>query len=120
MIARVIARANTNRRAAALVMAVLLIAAVNLAVMSSVAGSGDDARVAALRSDTARAFFAAESGAALVVGEYSAGRSVPTGATSLGDGASVTISVSGTVAPFDAVVIGTAGSATRRLELRVE
>lgn len=109
-----------SRRAAALVMVVLLLAGVNLAVMSSVAGSGDDARVASLRADTARAFYAAESGAALLVSEFNAGRTIPTGTTNLGGGAAVSITVTAAAAPFDAVIIGTAGAATRRLELRVE
>lgn len=97
-----------------------MIAAINLAVVSSVSGGGDDARLASTRADTTRAFYAAESGAALVVGEYNAGRTVPTGTVTIGAGATVTITASATSAPMDVVVIGRFGQAQRRIELRIE
>jgi Tfp pilus assembly protein PilX len=113
-------RPNRSRRAAALVMAVLMLAAVNLAVISAINGGGDDARLASTRADTVRAFYAAESGAALVVGEYNAGRTVPTGTFTVSAGATAVISASAGTVPMDVVVIGKFGQAQRRIELRIE
>lgn len=101
-------------------MAVLMLAAINLAVVSSVSGGGDDARLASTRADTARAFYAAESGVALVMGEYQAGRSIPTGTITIATGTTVAITTSAAVAPMDVVIIGRYGQAQRRVELRVE
>lgn len=112
-------RAGT-RRAAALVMAVLMLAGINLAVVSSVTGGGDDARLASTRADTERAFYAAESGAALVVGEYAAGRAIPTGTRTISGGASITITSSSTSVPMDVVIVASYGQAQRRVELRIE
>lgn len=109
-----------SRRAAALVMAVLMLAAINLAVVSSVSGGGDDARLASTRADTARAFYAAESGVALVMGEYQAGRTIPTGTITIASETTVAITTSTATAPMDVVIIGRYGQAQRRVELRVE
>ncbi|MFM9957165.1 MAG: PilX N-terminal domain-containing pilus assembly protein [Phycisphaerales bacterium] len=113
-------RAPRERRAAALVMTVLMLAGINLAVVSAVTGGGDDARLASTRADTERAFYAAESGAALVVGEYAAGRSVPTGTRTIAGGASVTITASAPSAPMDVVIIGAFGQAQRRVEISIQ
>jgi len=113
-------RPSRSRRAAALVMAVLMLAAVNLAVISAVGGGGDDARLAATRSDTVRAFYAVESGSALVVGEYLAGRPIPTGTRTIAGGATITVTTSAPSAPMDVVVVGRYGQAQRRVEMRIE
>lgn len=109
-----------SRRAGALVVCVLILASINLAVMSSVNAGGDDARLASIRADTARAFYACESGAALVVGEFSAGRAVPAGTITLAPGITVSITTSGASAPMDVVIVGASGQARRRLEVRLE
>lgn len=109
-----------TRRAAALVICVLIIGMVNLAVLSSVNGGGDDARLASARADTTRAFYAAESGAALTVGEYAAGRALPNGTYTFAGGESVTITPSGTTTPISVVIVGRCGQASRRIELTVE
>lgn len=113
-------RPRRSRRAAALVICVLIIGMVNLAVLSAVNGGGDDARLAAARAETVRAFFAAESGAAIVSGEYNAGRTIPSGMITLAGGETVTITPTGTSAPLDAVIIGSYGNARRRLEVHLE
>ena len=113
-------RPSRSRRAAALVMAVLMLAAVNLAVISAVGGGGDDARLAATRADTTRAFYAVEGGAALVVGEYLAGRPIPTGTRTITGGATITVTTSSPSAPMDVVIVGRYGQAQRRVELRIE
>lgn len=115
-----VSRSRPRRRAAALVMAVLMLAGINLAVVSAVTGGGDDARLASVRADTERAFYAAESGAALVVGEYAAGRSVPTGTRTIAGGATITVSASAPSAPMDVVIVGAYGQAQRRVEIRIE
>lgn len=114
------ARSGRDRRAAALVMAVLMLAAVNLAVISAVTGGGDDARLASTRADTERAFYAAESGAALVFGEFTAGRPVPIGTRLIPGGARITISASSGTMPMDVVIVGSFGQAMRRIEVRLE
>ncbi len=101
-------------------MAVLMLAGINLAVVSAVTGGGDDARLASVRADTERAFYAAESGAALVVGEYAAGRSVPTGTRTIAGGATITVSTSAPSAPMDVAIVGAYGQAQRRVEIHIE
>ncbi len=113
-------RPRRSRRAAALVVCVLIIGMVNLAVLSAVNGGGDDARLAAARADTVRAFFAAESGAALVSGEYNAGRTIPSGTITFAGGETVTITPTGSSTPLDAVIVGSYGNARRRIEVHLE
>ena len=98
---------------------VLILGLTNLLMLSSVAGPSDDARLAATRADTVRSFYAGESGAAMVIGEYSAGRSIPTGTITLPTGQAVDISSSGT-GPFNVTIVGRSGQARRQLTLTIQ
>ncbi|MEZ6211896.1 MAG: hypothetical protein R3B46_11700 [Phycisphaerales bacterium] len=113
-------RVIRSRRGVAVGAAVLVLVLVNAAVIMSVAGSVDDAGLAASRASTIRAFFASESGVHLVVGELSAGRDVPTGVLSLPGGAEVEISASDTAAPMDVEIRGSYLDAVRVIAARIE
>ncbi|MBX3391652.1 MAG: hypothetical protein KF787_03290 [Phycisphaeraceae bacterium] len=54
------ARSRESPRGAVIVIVVMMIGATHLAVMGSVASMADDAHAAALRVETARAFYAAD------------------------------------------------------------
>lgn len=106
------------RRASTLVASLLALFLLNLAVMNAVTASGDDTRLGALRLATARAFYAAESGAAACVRQMSIDADAPlTGTYTLPGGESVEI-----VDPIDAqsggslVVEGRYGPSKRRIE----
>lgn len=60
-------RIHTPRRAAVLVAMVLVLAMVHLMVVGSLAPAQNEAEIAALRLQTARAFYAAEAGALVVI-----------------------------------------------------
>lgn len=66
-----------RRRGVAAAIAVLMLAAMSM-VITGILNSGEDlSRVTSLRADAMRAFYAAESGVAVVVGELNAGRDIP-------------------------------------------
>ena len=108
------------RRGMAVAASVIVIAIVNVAIIGSVVGGGDDSRIAAMRTDTIRAFLAAESGVQIVVRELVAGRTPPEGELTLPGGERVDIQISGETPPIDVEVHGRYGHAVRRLEVRIE
>ncbi|RMH14686.1 MAG: hypothetical protein D6695_00550 [Planctomycetota bacterium] len=62
------------RRGIALVVVVLMLAVVHITVMSSVVRAGPEADIVTLRIETARAFFAADSGVMVWLREDAAGQ----------------------------------------------
>ena len=113
-------RTCPQRRAAALASAVAVIAALNFVIVGSLVAGSDDAAIVANRFDSMRALLAAESGAALVVGEVSAGRSVPTGDRMLPSGQSVRIETDAEALPLTAEITGISGQARRVIRIRIE
>lgn len=109
-----------RRRAMVLASVVLLIAGVNMLVLGIVIGGASESRVAGLRVQTLEAFYAAESGAHMVAGEISAGRTAPTGTYTLASGQVVVISVSGSAAPYTCTIVGQYAQGMRKVELTVE
>lgn len=65
------------RRGAVLVVVFVMIALIQLAVISAVAGTADDAEEIVLRVQTLRAFYAAESGAVIAIAEEIRGNPPP-------------------------------------------
>jgi hypothetical protein len=59
-------RGRASRRGASVAVVVLMLAVIALAVIGTVGASGEEAYVGAMRAETARAFYAAESGARTV------------------------------------------------------
>lgn len=117
---RVVHLLRERRRAVAIAAVVLILAAINLAVLGGSIGEGDRADLVAKRADTARAFLAAESGVSVVIAELSAGRDVPSGTLTMPNGAQVTFEASDVSPPFDVTVRATAGQARRTLVISIE
>ncbi|MCA9294783.1 MAG: hypothetical protein KDA20_13325 [Phycisphaerales bacterium] len=109
-----------RRKAIAIAAVVLILAAINLAVIGGSIGEGDRADLVAKRADTARAFLAAESGVSIVIAELSAGRDVPSGTITMPGGAQVTFETSAVAPPFDVTVRSSAGAARRTLVVSIE
>jgi len=113
-------RTRPSRRGAVLAAAALVLIVLNLAVVASVGGAGDDERVAARRLETLRAFLAAEGGASIVIGELTAGRDAPEDPLALPAGGTAEITVTGDPTPERAEILGHDGQARRRVVLTLE
>jgi len=115
---------HAGRRGVALIVAVLIISVTNLVVIGAVRASGDDARVAALRADTLRAFYASESGVRMGVREYIDDPANPlTGTVTLPGGEVVEVIdplEASPAAPGQLVIEGSYGTARRRLQVDVQ
>ena len=111
-----------TRRGTILVAGVILLGVLSLATLSAVDAVGDDARLNAMRADSLRAFYAAESAAEAAIHQRRRDPSNPlTGTIGLPDGSEAVI--------LDAlegggdgllVVEGRAGEARRRIEIETE
>jgi hypothetical protein len=97
----------------------IMLAAVNLAVIGAIRASGDEVQVGAMRAETARAFYAAESGARVVLKCSTGGLPMPTAGTSLtlGTSSCTYVSIPAQGQPGDAVLQGADGTAARRLKI---
>lgn len=111
---------TTQRRGVAVGAAILVLVLVNAAVIMAAAGGADDAGLAASRAATLRAFFAAESGVRLVVGELGAGREAPEGELNIPGGAVIEISSDQDAPPMTVEIRGRYLDAIRVIEARIE
>ncbi len=68
---------NTSRRGAVLAMVIVMLALLQLTVISSVRGTTDDTDEVVLRIQTLRAFYASESGALIALAEDLRGNTPP-------------------------------------------
>lgn len=107
------------RRGCGIAAVVIMLAAINLAVIGSVNASGTEAQTGALRAETARAFYAAESGGRIVIKCNNQGLALPTVGSTLALGAATVtyVSLPAANAPGDAVIRGADGTTTRRLKI---
>lgn len=113
-------RQKKHRRGSALVVVVVVLAILGIAVAGAVTPLIYEAEAVSLRVETTRAFYAAESGAAVIVQAEIGGVDSP----SAGD----TVVIDGSVIRYiqipsggsNAIVEGTSGSAVRRIELAFE
>ncbi len=114
-------RGRTHRRGCGIAAIVLMLAAINMAVIGSVSASGSEAHVSALRIETARAFYAAESGGRVVIKCTNQGLTLPAaGSTlSLGPATATYVSMPAAGQTGDAVIRGGDGNTTRRLRISV-
>jgi MSHA biogenesis protein MshP len=108
-----------RRRGAGIAAVMIMLAAISLAVMGAISASGDEAQVGAMRAETARAFYAAESGARVALKCSTGGLTLPTVGTSLtlGTAACDYVSLPAAGQPGDATVQGHDGTAARRLRV---
>jgi hypothetical protein len=108
-----------RRRGSGIAAVVIMLAAMSLAVIGAVAASGSEAQIGAMRAETARAFYAAESGARVVLKCSTSGQAMPTAGSTLtlGSASCTYVSLPALGQPGDALVQGSDGSAARRLKV---
>jgi hypothetical protein len=110
---------KTVRKGCGIAAVVILLAAINLAVIGGVNASANEAQVGALRAETARAFYAAESGGRVLVKCSNQGLALPAANSTLSLGAAtvtyVSLPAAGTAG--DAVLRAADGTTTRRLKI---
>lgn len=109
-----------RRRAAALAGTVLIIAALNFVIIGSLTAGGDDAAITSQRIDSLRALLAVESGVALMVGEVSGGREVPTGERTLPSGQTILIEATGSTPPIQVDITARSGRAERTVRISLD
>lgn len=107
------------RRGSGAVALVLLLAVLTMAVLGSVAASGDEAAIGALRVETARAFYAAEGGCVVAIRTSSEGEALPAPGTvlALPYGTATFVALPATAQGGDLVVMGRSGLGQRRIKV---
>jgi hypothetical protein len=111
--------AGGRRQGAGVAAMIVMMAVINLAVVGAISASGDEAQIGAMRAETARAFYAAESGARVVVKLSSEGLALPAAGDtlSLGTARATYVTVPASGLPGDALIQGRDGTSARRLKV---
>lgn len=110
-----------RRRGAGVAAVVLMLVVLNLAILGVVSGSSDDLSLAALRLESCRAFYAAESGGVIVTRLVTDSRSAPVGTTLALPQAQVRFIAAPEASEAGTVVVeGMSGEARRRIEIVLE
>jgi hypothetical protein len=109
------------RRGGGIAAVVMMLALLNLVILGAVAASGDEAHVGAMRAETSRAFYAAESGAVVVLKLTSENRPLPAPGSTIAIGSATAefVSLPATGQPGEAVIQGRSGDGARRLRITV-
>ena len=114
-------RPARSRSGVAVVAVVILIVLVNTAVLASLGGGADDSMAAAMRIETARAFYAADAGTFVVLKALSGGSAVPAAGTVISlPNASVSIVSAPASGAGDVVIQGASGLAARRVQITID
>lgn len=110
-------RRNGSRRGVAVAAVVAVLAALHLAILCSIGGSRDEAEIAELRVQSARAFLAAESAALAAAALLAAGEAPPEPGSSLVLGAAEGVYVDAPESDKAGEIVaeGRAGRARRRI-----
>ena len=111
---------RTKRRGAIVAAVVIMLAMLHVVVIGVVFSGGDESQVAVLRVETARAFYAAESGARVLVRTLHDDGELPGEGDELGLDESVVRFVSIPDGAGEYVVEGVSGFGRRRVSLEVE
>ncbi len=115
------ARAPASRRGAVIVMILVIFALISLVMIAAVGGGQADSQAAALRVETMRAFYAAESGSVVVFKSVVDGDTLPAEGTTITLGTEtvefITVPPSGV---GEVTVEGRAGFARRRVTIDIE
>jgi Tfp pilus assembly protein PilX len=108
-----------RRRGFAVLAVVVVLAVVHLAVMGSVAASGNESVVGAMRVESTRAFYAAESGATIALRLTNRRLALPAPGTSVSLGVSAVrvVSAPPTGEAGEVVVIGASGEGQRKVRV---
>lgn len=114
-------RLAASRRGVAVVAVVILLAIVNLAILAGLEAGAEDSSSAALRIETARAFYAADAGAVVVLRALSHGTSVPPAGTEIPlPNASFMVLAAPDSGAGDVVIEGVSGVAARRVQITID
>ncbi|MCW5777684.1 MAG: hypothetical protein KIS87_14705 [Phycisphaeraceae bacterium] len=116
-------RTSARRKSGvALAIVIVVLAMLNLVVMGSIRPAGDEVVLGAMRAETTRAFYAAESGAFIAVRAIIGGLEPPTigSEQTVGVATLTFVSLPPTGEVGEIVVEGRSGEARRRLNLLVE
>lgn len=112
------------RRGTIMLAAIIVLSLLTIGVATTVTASGDDARMSALRGDSARAFYAAESGVHIAMRALLDDPSDPsTGTLTLASGSVIRFVESfgaESQNPSTAVIEGSYGVAVRRIQIDVD
>ncbi len=114
-------QAAASRRGAVIMIIIVILALISLVMIAAVGAGQADAQASALRVETLRAFYAAESGAIVVFKSVVDGDTLPTQGSQITLGAEtvefIAIPPSGV---GDVTVEGRAGFARRRVTIEIE
>ena len=113
-------KACSQRRGSALVVIVVVLAILGIAVAGAVRPLVYEAETTTLRIETTRAFYGAESGAAVVVQSVLGGITPPANGDSVVLEGAVVRYIQMPDGALSAIVEGSSGSAVRRIELLFE
>jgi hypothetical protein len=107
------------RRGAGIAAVVVMLAILNLVIIGSIAPAADEASTQALRVDTIRAIYAADSGGIVLAKLAAVGGTPPTaGSTVSLTGATIKYTqVPAAGQPGTATIVGSSGSASRRVRV---
>lgn len=111
---------KNRRRGIVLVVIVVVMSILSLVVAGSIRPVRDESELAALRIETTRAFYAAESGAFIVMNAVMGSIDMPDEGTALNLGGQRIKFVQVPDASSIAVIEGSSGDAVRRIELTTE
>lgn len=111
---------RNKRRGSALIVVVVVMAILGIAVAGAVTPLIYEAESASLRIETTRAFYAAESGAAVIIQAEVGGVEAPSAGDSVAIGGSTIRYLQIPSDGVNAIVEGASGTAVRRIELAFE
>ncbi len=109
-----------SRRGVVVLVLVVVLALINIALVSGAAASSEDAHSGVMRVDTVRAFYAAESGGMIAAKGLIGDVAVPAEGSSVSLGSQTIHFVEVREPTGEVTVEGRSGSARRRVELQIE
>lgn len=113
-------RAQFSRRGVAMATVLLVVMILGLTVAASVIPMAQESDLAAVRVETLRAFYAAESGANIVLGSSYAGLALPEENDQIALGAQSIVFLQIPADTGDLIIEGRSGLASRRIRIEIE
>ena len=107
------------RRGVGVAVVVIMLVIINIAVVGAVRASGEESQVGAMRAETARAFYVAESAGRVVLKCSMLNTTLPAAGSTLtlGSASANYVSVPASGQPGDAIIQGSDGTADRRVKV---
>ncbi len=114
-------RPATSRRGIAIAVLVIVFAMISFVVIAAIGGAQGDTQASAIRVETARAFYAAESGAIIIFRSVASGETLPVTGAQIDLGSQTIEFVQTPPSGVGTVIIeGRAGLARRRINLEIQ